>query len=321
MKYLPLLLFFLVFFSCKKSNQPSYTVSKTTQEKHPGKKIMKNKCYACHHPTASQDQRIAPPMIAIKKHYITAKTTKEEFSNTMQSWIKNPTEETAKMRGAVKRFGVMPKQYFSEKDIQLIAEYMYDNNIEQPNWFESHFNEKKGKGKVKGKQKKTKIFNELPYAERGLQYALSTKTVLGKNLMVAIQKDGTIAALQFCNEKAYPLTDSMAIVHKVNINRVSDKPRNLNNKANKEELEYIQIFKNDSKNNKESQPIAIESSKKVNVYYPIKTSGMCLQCHGMPNKQISDSTFLEIQKLYPNDKAVGYDINQVRGIWHVSFNK
>jgi hypothetical protein len=38
---------------------------------------------------------------------------------------------------------------------------------------------------------------------------------------------------------------------------------------------------------------------------------MCLQCHGTPNKQISDNTFSEIQKLYPNDKAVGYDMNQV----------
>jgi len=46
-----------------------------------------------------------------------------------------------------------------------------------------------------------------------------------------------------------------------------------------------------------------------------------LQCHGEPNKQIADQTFLAIQKLYPNDQAVGYDINQVRGIWNVSFTK
>ena len=331
MKPYILLLLLLGFFSCKKSNEVSYAKNKDVANNHPGKKIMENKCYVCHNPTTAHEDRIAPPMIAIKKHYISQNTSKEEFIDAMQNWIKNPTEENAKMYGAVKKFGVMPKQYFSEKDIQQISEYMFDNEIEQPEWFESHYNEEKGKGQrngqgkgqgmMKGKKKAEINLKTLPNADRGLQYALSTKAVLGKNLMGKIQKEGTIAALQFCNIKAFQLTDSMATYHNAHIKRVSDLPRNPKNKANTEELNYINIFKNDVKNNKESQPIVVESSKIVNVYYPIKTNGMCLQCHGEPNKQIADQTFLAIQKLYPNDQAVGYDINQVRGIWNVSFTK
>ena len=333
MKHYIVILLLLGFFSCKKSNEVSYTKNKDVDTDHPGKKIMENKCYVCHNPTSAHENRIAPPMIAIKKHYISKNTNKEEFINAMQNWIKNPTAENAKMRGAVKKFGVMPKQYFSEKDIKQISEYMFDNEIEQPKWFESHDNEEKGKGQengqrngqgqgmMKGKRKVETNLKTLPYAERGLQYALATKAVLGKNLMGKIQKEGTIAALDFCNIKAYPLTDSMATYHNALIKRVSDKPRNPKNNANTAELNYLNIFKNDDKNNKESQPIVVESSKIVNVYYPIKTNGMCLQCHGEPNNQIVDNTFLAIQKLYPNDKAVGYDINQVRGIWSVSFTK
>ncbi|WP_439127803.1 c-type heme family protein [Polaribacter sp.] len=333
MKALTLLLGLTVFFSCKDSNRPSYSkknneVIKKTQP-HEGKKLMENKCYVCHSPSASHDDRIAPPMIAIKKHYISSETTKEEFITSLQNFVKNPTKEATKMRGAVKRFGVMPKQAFLEDDIKKIAEYMFDHEIEKPTWFESHFNEEKGKGhgkgngKMKGKQqhKMGRNLKDLPYSERGLQYALSTKAVLGKNLMGKIQKEGTLAALKFCNVKAYPLTDSMSVYHNASIKRVSDKPRNPKHKANLEELKIINSFKNDVAANKDSEPIVIESSNNVNVYYPIKTNSMCLQCHGAPKSQVTENTLSALKKLYPKDKALGYDINQVRGIWNVSFNK
>ena len=162
---------------------------------------------------------------------------------------------------------------------------------------------------------------DLPTSERGLQYALSTKAVLGKNLMGKIQKEGTLAALKFCNVKAYPLTDSMSVYHNATIKRVSDKPRNPKNAANVEELKIINSFKKDVAANKDSKPIVVESSNHVNVYYPIKTNSMCLQCHGTPKTDITVNTLAALKKLYPNDKALGYSLNQVRGIWNVSFSK
>lgn len=132
MKALPLLLIFTIFLSCKDSTRPFYS-KKSIEENNTlqieGKKLMENKCYVCHSPTASHDDRIAPPMIAIKKHYISSKTTKEEFVQEIQNFVKNPTKEATKMRGAVRRFGVMPKQAFLENDIKKIAEYIFDNAI------------------------------------------------------------------------------------------------------------------------------------------------------------------------------------------------
>ena len=43
------------------------------------------------------------------------------------------------MRGAVNRFGVMPKQLFPEETIKQIADYMFDNTLEKPKWFQEHF--------------------------------------------------------------------------------------------------------------------------------------------------------------------------------------
>jgi cytochrome c2 len=137
----------LVFLSCNNQENKAYLVADVIelqmQQDHPGKKLMEANCYVCHSPSASHDDRIGPPMIAIKKHYLNQGITKDQFTEAMQAWIKNPNAEDAKMFGAVKRFGVMPKQSFPEKTIKQIADYMFDYDIEQPKWFESHFNNRK----------------------------------------------------------------------------------------------------------------------------------------------------------------------------------
>lgn len=136
----------LFFVSCDNSEKSKYSktskkrVSQTINqlEVHPGKKLMKDNCYVCHSLKATHKNRLAPPMIAVTKHYKSTKTTKEEFKEAIQNWIKNPIKENSKMPGAVKRFGIMPKTPFPKKTIDLIADYMFDNNIEQPKWFEKH---------------------------------------------------------------------------------------------------------------------------------------------------------------------------------------
>jgi nitrate reductase cytochrome c-type subunit len=322
-------LVFVLMFSCNNSKNKTYSAFDKQKEgsEHPGKKLMEINCYVCHSPTASEEDRIGPPMIAIKKHYITDNTSKSDFVAAIQTWIKNPNEEDAKMYGAVKRFGVMPKTPYPEETIAQIADYMFENDIAQPEWFEDHYNKERGMHKGKGmgngmgKRQVQTNFQDLPYAERGLKYALTTKAVLGENLMGTIQKKGTLEALAFCNAQAYPLTDSMAVVHNAKIKRVSDKPRNINNQANTEELQHIKTFKQVIANKEEPKPIVKETNNKVKVYYPITTNAMCLQCHGTPNKTINKATLEKLTSLYPKDKAIGYNINEVRGIWSITFDK
>ena len=137
----------------------------------------------------------------------------------------------------------------------------------------------------------------------------------------AINKKGTKEAVTFCNERAYTLTDSMARVNRANIKRVSDKPRNQNNKANAKELAHIETFKAMVTNQQELEPIVEEAGNSVNFYYPITTNAMCLQCHGTLNKDIKSDIYKTIKGLYPNDQAIGYDVDQVRGIWSITFDK
>ncbi|MCK0125634.1 DUF3365 domain-containing protein [Gelidibacter sp. F2691] len=161
----------------------------------------------------------------------------------------------------------------------------------------------------------------ISYADRGLNYALSTQAVLSKNLMTAIKNSGTAGALAFCNQKAYPLTDSMGVLQKATLKRVTDKPRNPTNQANAIELEHVETFKQVIANNELPNPIVEDVDGKIKVFYPILTNQMCLQCHGKPNKDIEASTLSKLTILYPEDKAIGYGLNEVRGIWSVTFDK
>jgi nitrate reductase cytochrome c-type subunit len=113
----------------------------------------------------------------------------------------------------------------------------------------------------------------------------------------------------------------MSQVHNANIKRVTDKPRNQNNLANFNELKYIEDFKKQWSNAVEIEPVVSEINDKVHVYYPIITNEMCLQCHGKPNQTMTAETLDKIKQLYPEDKAFGYNINEIRGIWSITFNQ
>lgn len=133
--------FFLIFLitSCNTNNRSEYLAVTENSElakaefiqEHPGKKLMENNCYVCHNPKTSEDRMMAPTMVAVKMHYISDDTSKEDFVNAMVAWAKSPSKETSKMPSAVAKFGLMPYQFFPENTIRQIADYMYDNEIEE----------------------------------------------------------------------------------------------------------------------------------------------------------------------------------------------
>lgn len=328
MKRTILLALFITAIGCKEKAK-TVPVEKSTDEvvrkgeNHPGKKTLETECYICHNPKASQESMIAPPMIAIKKHYIDTNTTKEEFTEALIQWIIDP-ETKSKMPGAFKKFGSMPYIPYPDHAVAQIAEYLYDYEIEKPTWFDAHSEGQHGKGKGRNigkhedaRSKETK----KDYADIGMEYSLAAKAALGTNLMKAIQEEGAVGAVEFCNIRALPLTDSLSVMKNAIIKRVSDKPRNPDNAANEEELGYITYFKKLVAAGTEPKPIVKTENGEVDFYYPIATNTMCLQCHGKPNDQIRPETLTTLKNLYPADRAVDYGINEVRGIWAINFDE
>jgi len=324
---LPVVFFSLV--SCKKSTDQqdgdyvklkSADINSETLAAR-GRTLMENKCYLCHSPKAAEASMIAPPMVAIKARYSKEAKTKKEFIADLWNFVEKPTKEQAKLKGAVKRFGLMPYQPYKQEDIEAIAAFMYDYEIAQPDWFQAHWAEHHDQNYTQhGKSVSQLPEQDQTYADIGMSYAKSTKATLGKNLMGAIQKEGVLHALSFCNVQAMPLTDSMATKHNAIIKRVSDQNRNPSNQANEVEKSYIDLYKQTLQDGEEPEPIVTEENDKVNFYYPIVTNAMCLKCHGTPGREIQPKTLQKIQALYPDDKAIGYTVNEVRGMWSISFD-
>lgn len=325
MKRILILLTTVLLFSCNKKKEEYKPIENEKIQldtiAHNGKKLMETHCYLCHSPSAKEGEgRVAPPMIAVKSRYLMDHEIKEEFVKAIAAFVENPTEEHAKMRGAVRNFNIMPKQVFPENAVEQIADFMFDYQIEEPSWFKEHWEGHENENWSQPGKKVVVLEKEKTFEEIGLEYAISTKKILGQNLMGTIQKKGTMDALAFCNIQAIPLTDSMSTKFNAQIKRVSDKNRNPNNKANAEELKYMDQFKKQMAAKQEIKPVVLEKGNKVQFYYPIETNTMCLQCHGKP-ENIKPDVRAKTLKLYPNDLAIGYSENEVRGIWSITFNK
>lgn len=107
--------------------------------------LMKNNCFTCHNPNAvSHDDILAPPMVAIKIRYLRKYPNKESFVNAMTNFIENPSSQAAIMRGAVLEFDVMPKVSLDRRALEDISDYIYENQLEEPEWFAEHFKEMHG---------------------------------------------------------------------------------------------------------------------------------------------------------------------------------
>lgn len=279
-----------------------------------GFKLLEQNCFSCHSPNTSLNNRVAPPMEAIKRHYIKSSTTEEDFTSDLIAFINDPKIETAKMSGAIKKFGLMPKMEFSEEQLRDIATYIYNTELEKPEWFEKHYQEERKKYMTNSDKNKTPL-------EMGQSIAMQTKSVLGKNLLAALNSKGTENALSFCSEKAIPLTDSMSLALNAKVKRVSDKNRNPENGANAQELAYIESIKSQMAENLPVKPMLSTTHDKHIIYAPIVTNQMCLQCHGKPEIDIQDNVLSKIKSTYPSDKAIWYEENELRGIWVVEMDK
>ena len=139
--------------------------------------------------------------------------------------------------------------------------------------------------------------------------AEQTKKNLVGNLTKQISENGAEKALEFCNVNAIPLTQKLEAENGVMVKRVSDKNRNPDNTANETELKIIEQFKTQLAKKEE-----LKATMENGVFYaPITTNAMCLQCHGS-EKEIKPEVLAKIKSFYPNDKALGYKENELRGL-------
>jgi len=153
---------------------------------------------------------------------------------------------------------------------------------------------------------------------KGDTISAQVQKVLLSNVMQAIKAGGPEYAVTFCNERAMPLTDSLAKANNCMIQRVSDKYRNPANKL----TEYDQEIWKQLNSSTPANPILVAENGKMVFYKPIEIAmASCLTCHGTAGKEINEKTAKIISEKYPNDLATGYEEGDLRGLWKITFLK
>lgn len=96
-----------------------------------GKELFIQKCAICHFEKVPSDKStvVAPPAPGLMFHMNEIFSTNKEIKNHMTTFTLNPTMQNARLKGAVRRFGLMPSQkdQISEDELKLVVEYMIHN--------------------------------------------------------------------------------------------------------------------------------------------------------------------------------------------------
>ncbi len=157
------------------------------------------------------------------------------------------------------------------------------------------------------------------YLEQGEKISGQAQSALLSNVSGAIKEGGSLYAVEFCHLEASGITDSLNNDCNCVISRVSEKNRNPSNSLETEtEKQLWKYFLSVHETHMIHDTLVVEGQKAI-YYKPILTAMQaCLQCHG-PVNQIEPETFSKIKELYPKDRATGYNLNELRGLWKIEF--
>lgn len=156
--------------------------------------------------------------------------------------------------------------------------------------------------------------------QRGAEISAHMASVLVARLSGEIQERGEVGAIAYCSEHALAITDSIATRYGVIIQRLSHRYRNPNNAANGKELKIIEHYRQQLAANTMPQPLVYMVADTPVYYAPLLVSmPLCLKCHGQPDIDIQMETLQALQQLYPDDRATGFALGDLRGLWKITF--
>lgn len=161
----------------------------------------------------------------------------------------------------------------------------------------------------------------------GKQLSAKLLGSLKKELQSAMETGGPAYAIGFCKIKAKPLTDSVATSSKFNVDikRTSFKYRNPKNTPDEAEVlaleYYTQLYEKGKELPEDFLQKISENGKNVyNYYKPLLVSNECLICHGT-QESLSLEVVSLIHEKYPEDKAMGYEAGDFRGLLRIKFTE
>lgn len=141
---------------------------------------------------------------------------------------------------------------------------------------------------------------------------------LRRTLESHLAAGGPAHAIAVCADTARVMTEAIGKKNALNIHRVSDRWRNPLDKPDGFESSVLKRFSAALRETtltdaSEHSEVVLEDGRRVLRYMkPIRILGMCTACHGEPSRM--DPAVREaIKDRYPDDRATGYAIGDLRG--------
>ncbi len=138
---------------------------------------------------------------------------------------------------------------------------------------------------------------------------------LQTSLKVALSEGGPVNALGVCNVVA-PDIQMAHVRDGWFIERVTDRPRNRNSQADSLQLVVLGRFAASDSLASVTEWDHPQERQKFRYFKPIRVADICLNCHGDAGK-LDANVKAKLAELYPNDKAVGYKVGELRGMFAV----
>ncbi|RME91539.1 MAG: DUF3365 domain-containing protein [Verrucomicrobia bacterium] len=158
--------------------------------------------------------------------------------------------------------------------------------------------------------------------ERGRRIAAEAFTVLSGELRRALEAGGFTNAIRLCSVKALPLTRLVGDTNQVRLRRVSHRARNPANQADTEELRIIECYQEMlAEGVTNLAPVVVQpATNRITFYAPIVLNNpLCLACHGEPGSTLLPQAAELLPQLYPEDRATGFRLGDLRGLWRIDF--
>lgn len=173
-----------------------------------------------------------------------------------------------------------------------------------------------------------KKVNEADLIEEALKWGNEISQEAQEQLIAALQnaiaEKGVPDAIEFCNEQAIPILEEVSKKYNVNIRRASNDYRNTKDKPLDYEEMILDAFGYNLENELPVEPNIqkLEGGEVLHFAKVIQIPGaFCLNCHGNIETEISPETRERLKKLYPDDRATGHKIGDLRGIWSIKLPK
>ena len=139
---------------------------------------------------------------------------------------------------------------------------------------------------------------------------------LKAELMKGMKQGGPPAAVEACSEKAPGIAQSLALEGGWQVRRTSLKTRNPDNAPDAWEQAALERFDKSVAEGTLASELEFFEIVDGEFRYlkAIPTEGVCLTCHG---DQIAAEIVAALDKRYPDDKARGFHVGDVRGAFSV----